>query len=61
MHAIPETSKTSRAGIQAGKYYYLMSLCDVDHATIVLTNPKNYSVQQFVYSFILVWTLDSTK
>jgi len=38
-----------------------MSFCDVDHATIGLTNLENYLVQQFLYSFILFWTFDSTK
>ena len=32
--------------------------CDVDHPTIGLTNLAIYSVQQFLYSFILFWTLD---
>jgi len=27
--------------------------CDVDDATIELSNLTNYSVQQFLYSFIL--------
>ena len=48
--------------IQAGKCYGLVSFGgDVDHATIGLTNIPNYSVQQFLYSFMLFWTLDSTK
>jgi len=39
----------------------LISFCDVDQATIGLTNLENYLVQQFLYSFILFWTFDSTK
>jgi len=30
-----------------------MSFCDVGHATIGLNNLANYSVQQFLYSFVL--------
>jgi len=37
------------AGLQM---LFLYVFCDVDHATIELTNLKNYSVEQFLYSFI---------
>ena len=47
--------------VQAGKCYGLMSFCDVGHTKIGLTNLTNYWVQQFLYSFVLFQTLDSTK
>jgi len=37
------------------------AFCDVGHATIGVTNPANYLVQRFLYSFILFYILDTTK
>jgi len=43
------------------RFWFDVLFCDAGHAMLGLTNIANYSVQQFLCSFILFWTLDPTK
>jgi len=53
MHTIQGTPTTPRDDVyKLANVIACWAVCDVDHATIGLTNLAKYSVQRFLHSFI---------